>query len=416
MSQLDLDPRPHGSLADRVLGSTPTQRLVRYTKFSLCMLPMTGPIVQLAPLWARGDVVRPWQAGVCSLASVLACLGALLLLSPALAPSLGGPRPSVRQWLPVAALTATSMVLPLFLLPHDPRLGWASGLAQACLAAAGPASVLTCLLGPKGTRLLLLATLLLPPTVSLLTGGHRVMSLMASIAPAVYAAMFILGGVFTAWMISVIAALDEARHTSARLAVAEERLRFGRDLHDVVGRGLSAISLKSQLAAELSRRGRHEHAQQEMAAVHQLSQDQLAEMRAVVAGYRRAELTSELAGARRLLESSGAHVTIIGLDLAAHLPEEVQEALAWTVREAATNVVRHSSARHCSITLEVGESARLTISNDGAHRPDGSATGSGLRGLQERLAQAGGRLEHGLEGDSFVLVASVGLPREEAAE
>ncbi|NMR20401.1 sensor histidine kinase [Cellulomonas fimi] len=216
----------------------------------------------------------------------------------------------------------------------------------------------------------------------------------------------------SAWTLGVVWEQDRARTVHARLAVAEERLRFSRDLHDVVGRTLSAIAVKSELAAELSRRGQ-DGAVEHMQEVRALAQDSLREVRGVVAGLRTADLAAELDGARSVLRSAGVETRVIG-DGAA-LPVPVQEALGWVVREAVTNVVRHAHAQTCTIDLDVLDGnppvARLTITNDGVgHAPRGPR-GSGLAGLSERLAAVGGEIEATADDDRFVLRATVALDR-----
>ncbi|MEU7478878.1 sensor histidine kinase [Lentzea sp. NPDC042327] len=184
------------------------------------------------------------------------------------------------------------------------------------------------------------------------------------------------------WMIGTMWELDRSREVRASLAVAEERLRFARDLHDVVGRNLSVVALKAELAAKLAQRGRDE-AVAEMLEVRRIAQESLDELRAVVSGYRTADLTVELAGARSLLTSAGIDCRVIGEP---SLPDEAAGALGWAVREGVTNVLRHSEARTCTIALR---GTTLTMSNDGA-----TATtirfGSGLTGLRERVATLGG--------------------------
>jgi len=208
------------------------------------------------------------------------------------------------------------------------------------------------------------------------------------------------------WMLDVVWELDRARDTRVRLAVAEERLRFSRDLHDVVGRGLSVVALKSDLAAQLAKRG-HPEAAQEMLAVRQVANDLLAEVRDVVRGYRRIDLSAELAGARSVLDAAGIDCRIIGEG--GNLDEQTQATLGWVVREGTTNVLRHSDARTCTIALRPEPGAVvLTMSNDGA-RPEGPlALGHGLLGLTERLAAAGGDLRATREpGSLFTLTARV---------
>lgn len=217
------------------------------------------------------------------------------------------------------------------------------------------------------------------------------------------------------WMLGVVWEQERTRQLHARLAVAEERLRFSRDLHDVLGRALSAIALKSELGAELSRRGQGERAAEQMLEVRELANDSLREVRAVVAGYRQVDLATEVAGARSVLRSAGVRTRIIGEDTT--LPPRVQSALAWVVREGATNVVRHSSADTCTIDVAVVEEggerlAQLTIVNDGVSGPP--STGSGLVGLSERLADLGGTVTTEAAGGAFTLRARVPLGRDDA--
>lgn len=192
------------------------------------------------------------------------------------------------------------------------------------------------------------------------------------------------------WMLDVVWELDRARGVQARLAVAEERLRFARDLHDVVGRGLSVVSLKSDLAARLAKRGRPEAAD-EMLEVRRVAQELLADVRDVVRGYRATDLGAELAGARSVLGSAGIECRIIGTTDA--VGEQAQATLGWVVREGTTNVLRHSQATTCTIALQVApESIDLTMDNDGVDAGELLVLGHGLLGLTERVTAAGGEL------------------------
>ena len=192
--------------------------------------------------------------------------------------------------------------------------------------------------------------------------------------------------------------LDRSRTAHARLSVAEERLRFARDLHDVLGRNLSLIAVQSELAAELARRGDQDAAGQ-MLEVRQVAHESLREMRAVVSGYRTADLDTELAGAQDVLRSAGMSCRVIGD--AAGLPADVQAALGWVVREGTTNVIRHSDATACTIELHILDSpgaaraVTLRMDNDRVHTPDAGSGGSGLAGLGERLAGLGGSITTG---------------------
>ncbi|MGW7816578.1 sensor histidine kinase [Streptomyces puniciscabiei] len=213
-----------------------------------------------------------------------------------------------------------------------------------------------------------------------------------------------------AWTLSVLWEAERAREIEARLAVAEERLRFGRDLHDVLGRNLSVISLKSELAVQLARRGRPEAVDQ-MIEVQRIAQESQREVRAVVRGYREADLGVELAGAQGVLTAAGIHCEVRAEP--AGLPADVQSALGWVVREATTNVLRHGDTGRCTLRLRVSqERVVLTVENDGvAGTPDGGG-GSGLAGLRERLAVVGGTLVAGpVDGCRFRVVAEVPLSR-----
>ena len=226
--------------------------------------------------------------------------------------------------------------------------------------------------------------------------------------------------VFSVWLLKAVYELDEARETRARLAVAEERLRFGRDLHDVMGRNLAVIALKSELAVQLARRGRPEAVEQ-MIEVQRIAQESQREVRDVVRGYREADLGVELAGAQGVLTAAGIECRVTGE--AAGLPAEVQSALAWVVREATTNVLRHGDAERCAVGVRVRDGhVVLTVENHGAAGASdggggpgespvsGERGGSGLAGLRERLAAVDGTLEAGRAREGvFRLVAQVPL-------
>ncbi|MFE7572461.1 sensor histidine kinase [Streptomyces sp. NPDC057539] len=248
--------------------------------------------------------------------------------------------------------------------------------------------------------------------------------------------------VFSAWLVSVVWELDEASELHTRLAIAEERLRFGRDLHDVMGRNLAVIALKSELAVQLAGRDRP-GAVAQMTEVQLIARESQREVREVVRGYQEVDLHTELEGARGVLKAAGIDCRIKGGDVEG-LSAEIQSALGWVVREATTNVLRHGDARRCTVRLsQTGGSgagdrpgggsgvreAVLTVENDGvpdvgtdtragkdsgpAGRDDGlPGKGSGLAGLRERLAALDGTLDTRSTADGcFLLTARVPLPR-----
>jgi two-component system sensor histidine kinase DesK len=210
--------------------------------------------------------------------------------------------------------------------------------------------------------------------------------------------------------------LHEARMELAAMAVAEERDRIGRDLHDVLGHSLSLIAIKSELAGRLLP-GDPERARAEIADIERVARDSLTAVRETVGGYRRPTLDGELAEARVALDAAGIEPTIrheVG-----PLAASEDAVLAWAVREAVTNMVRHSAARHGSITTaRRGAIAELEVTDDGQPPPSPERPGSGLRGLRERLERAGGRLEAGPQaGGGYRLVATIpviGPPGAEA--
>lgn len=181
--------------------------------------------------------------------------------------------------------------------------------------------------------------------------------------------------------------LAEARTELARLAAENERTRIARDLHDLLGHSLTTISVKAELADRLSGID-PAGAAGEIRAVAALSRRALADVRAAVSGYRDVTLAGELATGRELLRAAG----ILGeLPPVADVADDAsQELFGWVVREGLTNVVRHSHARTCRV--EISPTA-VEIVDDGV---GGTARcGSGLSGLAERVAAAGGVLEAG---------------------
>ncbi|MGH9230063.1 MAG: sensor histidine kinase [Acidimicrobiales bacterium] len=206
--------------------------------------------------------------------------------------------------------------------------------------------------------------------------------------------------------------LEATRDQVAALAVSEERLRLARDLHDLLGRNLSVIALKSELARKLLGRD-PVAAEREVRDVEVVARESLQEARAAVLGLRRPSLASEIDAGRDALTAAGIEVTVRTGD---PLPAAVEPPLAFAVREATTNVLRHSRARRCDIALgPAGDRAVLEVRDDGIGGSDSPEHGTGLRGLGERVAEVGGTLEAGpAPGGGFRLVAVVPIaqPRE----
>jgi two-component system sensor histidine kinase DesK len=243
----------------------------------------------------------------------------------------------------------------------------------------------------------------------------------AAVCTGVVAADGLLGDVFilpvmclltafalqgTRHLMSVNSELVEARDELARNAVAEERLRFARDLHDLLGHSLSLIALKSELAGRLAEID-PARARAEMADVEAAARRALAEVRDAVSGYRQVSLAQAMAEARAALSAAG--ITLRSPAPGEPLPATVDAVLGWVVREAATNVLRHSGAHTVSVELERGADAvTLVVSDDG--RGAAGGPGAGLTGLAERLQAVGGRLTMASAGSAgFRLTAALPL-------
>lgn len=188
----------------------------------------------------------------------------------------------------------------------------------------------------------------------------------------------------------LVGALRAARSEIRALAVAGERERMARDLHDVLGHSLTTITVKTALARRLVESGADgERVAGELRETEELSRRALADIRATVSGQRRMSLVAELVSARAALRAAG-----IEADLPRAVDDvdaRVEEPLAYVLREGVTNVVRHSGAGRC--TVRVG--ARwLEVVDDGGAKP-ADAPGNGLTGLAERLAEVRGTLEFG---------------------
>jgi len=199
-------------------------------------------------------------------------------------------------------------------------------------------------------------------------------------------------------------ALVAAQSENAELAVENERTRFARDLHDILGHSLTVITVKAELAQRLLDVD-PERTRAELADLERLSRDALSDVRRAVEGYRELTLPGELSRARTALSAAG---------IEARLPSasddvltELRELFAWAVREGVTNVLRHSQARTC--TIELG-SRRVEVRDDG-RGVVGSGTGSGLLGLTERASAVGATVSVCDLHPGFGLV--VELPRNE---
>jgi two-component system sensor histidine kinase DesK len=338
------------------------------------------------------------QAGVC-IALLHAGLGRYL----AAGPQPGGWLVASAGVLTAAGVLAGAAAFPAFTLP--PGTAFPPSMLVAMLFGGALIVALTPMLSLRALTALVLVTAAAASGLAASAGrsgagAHGQLLIGAALVYALVVGTGVLTCRASAWGLRIMSELDRSRTAHARLSVAEERLRFARDLHDVLGRNLSLIAVQSQLAAQLARRGGQQEAAGHMLEVRRVAHESLREMRAVVSGYRTADLGTELAGARDVLRSAGVSCRVIG-DAAGGLPPDVQAALGWVVREGTTNIIRHSDATACTIGLHILDPTgaprvvTLRMDNDRVHALDAGPGGSGLAGLGERLAGLGGSITTG---------------------
>lgn len=391
------------------------RRFEAYCRWSLHTMIIAAAFVSTGQVWdaAAGRIGQGWA--VLFIAVVAVWGAASVVLLDLVCRERGAPRPLVWVWAcsSVLATAGTAALLPTEAL-HGEGIGPSVGLGPLGLAVT--VGILTSLLGWRRAALAAAAGIVALGVVYVAGPPHAPMPTM--VAMLVLTAWFCLGSIpmvlSTRWVIDVVRRLWRSRQVAADLAVAEERLRFSRDLHDVFGRTLSTVTVKSELAAELARRG-DERAVAEMEAVREIAQTALTEVRGLVRGYRRIDLVGELAGARGVLRAAGLTPVVTGApeDVTARLSPEAAEALAWVVREGVTNVLRHGHGGSVRIALHADEGAcGVVVENEvrahsGGPGGDGDGAGSGLVGLRERVEAVGGRLTVDRRAGTFRLDARV---------
>jgi two-component system sensor histidine kinase DesK len=207
-------------------------------------------------------------------------------------------------------------------------------------------------------------------------------------------------------LIAVNADLHATRAELADLAVAGERERLALELHDLLGRTLALVAVKAELASRLSATG-DPSAAAELADVQRLARQAVRDVREAIAGDHAPSLNAELAAAEAALHTAGIDVSV---DHAATSIDPAHETtIAWALREAVTNVVKHSGARTCRIALVAGDGSTALDVDDDGRGPVGGGTGTGLDGLAERIHALGGTLEVGPnDGRGFSLRVRLG--------
>ncbi|WDZ83127.1 sensor histidine kinase [Micromonospora cathayae] len=203
-----------------------------------------------------------------------------------------------------------------------------------------------------------------------------------------------LAGASTIAFVRFVRLVEELRRTQqelARTVVERERLRFAQDLHDLLGHTLSLIVVKAEVVRRLVPAD-HERAAREAADIERIGRTALTEVREAVTGYREHSFARELDNARTVLTDIGVQVTLD--ETGPPLGVQADEVFRWVLREAVTNVMRHSAATRCDIVVSSGTGgATLTVRDNGVGRH--APPGNGLRGLVERVHQAGGTLHVG---------------------
>ncbi|MEU4843806.1 histidine kinase [Streptomyces gilvosporeus] len=223
-----------------------------------------------------------------------------------------------------------------------------------------------------------------------------------------------LSGAVTAAVLGLfdtIRELNATRQELARSAVEKERLRFSRDLHDLLGHTLSVVVVKAEAVRRLAPRNL-EAALGQAADIEAVGRQALTEIREAVTGYREGSLTTELDRARSVLEAAGIEPVV--RQAGPPLPTQAEALLGWVVREGVTNAVRHSRATRCEIDVNADrDRVRLTITDDGRGPvSSGAAAAHGLAWIRDRIPGSGGETAGGGAGDGGDGMNGVGVPSD----
>ncbi|HWK22773.1 MAG TPA: sensor histidine kinase [Ureibacillus sp.] len=188
--------------------------------------------------------------------------------------------------------------------------------------------------------------------------------------------------------------LETANERIAELIVHEERQRIARDLHDTLGQKLSMIGLKSDLASRLVSKN-PEAAIQEIKDIRHTASIALKEVRELVADMRAVQLKDELTRVKQILEAAEIEYEIVGNGLDISLPVLVENVLSMSLKEAVTNVVKHSESSKCAIQIEKNDNeVILTVCDNGkGFNARLDIAGNGLKGMKERLEFINGSVQ-----------------------
>lgn len=339
-----------------------------------------------------------WVAGAPAVGVALLMIGyavlQTLVLHAAVTPWVGEARKRLVGFGLVATTVTLAAPLTLAAEPGGAPWAWAAGFAVGALVVLHPAG--------RGAVLAAVTVLAGGAVSVLLDGDLRDLAVYTSVTGVAAAGM----GVLTAWLLRVLMDGETGRDARTALAVTQERLRLTRELHDVLAQNLTVIALKAEMAADLATDDPPGSVAQAR-EIRTLAETSLHQTRTVLRGQDPLDLDGQLRTAVQVLTSAGIATDVDVVPVGA---AEVARYLAAVIREGTTNVLRHSDATACSITVAHGpEGIMLSMVNDRAYPPPGptGAAGTGLRGLAERGIPLGAHLSSGLRGDGHVLRVEV---------
>ncbi|RUQ23464.1 sensor histidine kinase [Kocuria sp. HSID16901] len=224
------------------------------------------------------------------------------------------------------------------------------------------------------------AVIMCASTLGLVRWAENGISLLYSAAGTMIGSIIIM-------IIATVARREEtSRELRSRLAVSGEREKVARDVHDLLGHSLTVINLKAEVAAKLLETD-PDGSRDEILEISRLSRVALSDVRSTVTRLRRPDFGGEVEAARRALETTGITADLPDAQAALQLPGVNASLFSWALREAVTNVVRHSGASHCRVIVTP---EKLQVEDDGVGiRSD---EGNGLAGLRARVEESGGTL------------------------
>lgn len=391
----------------RAAGASEVSGVHRYTLASLWLLTIAAAAIQL--ILAVETPMEPRLVTVIVLTVVSVVVSFALIPQLLRGPGAGTPwSPLVLAALVTGGVTWVGANLP-------PFAGWSWAVTTAMAA-----GVLACLVGAGRRHLVVAVMVAVLVAVRLLgvilpgdalsweyvVGGDPFFFGLALLSLGLpYAYISIL------WVLDVVVRLDRAARLASDLAIARERLRFATDLHDIQGHSLQVLALKSELAERLltsdpAGTGR------ELAQMRRIAKDALDDTRAIVNNYRTVTVAVETRNAAGILRSAG-----IACELrieATDIPAGIGTVFGVAIREATTNMLRHSRAATATVELVAGlNEYRLTVVNDGASATLGG--GTGLMGLRDRVEEAGGFMTARRDGADFTLAIVIPIPARENA-